>query len=160
MADWLTPEQRRHVMQSIRSRDTGPELAVRRILHRLGFRYRLHKKGLPGRPDLVFGPRRKVIFVHGCFWHAHDCRYGRAPQSRQEYWIPKLKRNRERDLENKTALEALGWNVLTVWECEIRDTAALVIRLTAFLNESQCKLPGVLGAPASEGGAPAEGCEG
>ena len=136
MADWLTEEQRRRVMQAIKSKDTGPEMAVRRMVHRLGYRYRLHKKGLPGRPDLVFAPRKKVIFVHGCFWHAHDCRYGRAPTSRQEYWLPKLKRNRERDAENKAELESLGWEVLTVWECQIKkkDTTALVEALTGFLD--------------------------
>ena len=135
MADWLTQEQRRYVMQSVKSKNTGPEMAVRRIVHGLGYRYRLHKKGLPGRPDLVFAGRKKIIFVHGCFWHAHNCRYGRAPSSRQEYWLPKLERNKERDRENRSDLEAQGWNVLTVWECEIKDTAALVERLTRFLDE-------------------------
>ena len=136
MADWLTKEQRRRVMQAIRGKNTGPELAVRRIVHRLGYRYRLHKKGLPGRPDLVFARRKKVIFVHGCFWHAHDCRYGRAPESRQDYWLPKLKRNRERDIENKADLESLGWEVLTVWECQIKekDKTDLVHLLTSFLD--------------------------
>lgn len=141
MADWLTPAQRRHVMQSVKSKNTGPEMAVRRIVHGLGYRYRLHKKGLPGRPDLVFAGRKKIIFVHGCFWHAHDCRYGRAPSSRQEYWLPKLKRNKERDRENRSALEALGWKVLTVWECEIKDTTALVKRLTEFLGQSAASSP-------------------
>lgn len=136
MADWLTPEQRRRVMQAIKGKDTGPELAVRRIVHRLGYRYRLHKKGLPGRPDLVFARRKKVIFVHGCFWHVHDCRYGRAPESRQEYWLPKLKRNKERDVENREELEALGWEVLTLWECQIRkkDTGQIVDVLRTFLD--------------------------
>ncbi len=136
MADWLTVEQRRRVMQAIKSKDTGPEMAIRRLLHRLGYRYRLHKKGLPGKPDLVFGSRRKVIFVHGCFWHAHDCRYGRAPESRQDYWLPKLRRNKERDAEKLAELEALGWEVLTIWECQIKakDQSGLVDTVTAFLD--------------------------
>ena len=136
MADWLTQEQRRRVMQAIRGKDTGPELAVRRIVHRLGYRYRLHKKGLPGKPDLVFARRKKVIFVHGCFWHAHDCRFGRAPESRPDYWLPKLKRNKERDIENRAELESLGWQVLAVWECQIKeqDETELVDLLTSFLD--------------------------
>ncbi len=123
-------------MQAIRGKDTGPELAVRRIVHRLGYRYRLHKKGLPGRPDLVFARRKKVIFVNGCFWHAHDCQYGRAPESRQDYWLPKLKRTKERDIENRAELESLGWEVLTVWECQIKgkDNTNLVDVLTTFLD--------------------------
>ena len=134
MADWLTPEQRRRVMQAIKSKDTGPEMAVRRLAHRLGYRYRLHRKGLPGRPDLVFGGRKKIIFVHGCFWHAHSCRYGRAPTSREEYWLPKLKRNKERDAENQAKLRELGWSVMVIWECEIKDTAKLIDRITSFLD--------------------------
>ena len=136
MADRITEEKRRRVMQAVKSKDTGPELAVRRIMHKLGYRYRLHKKGLPGRPDLVFARRKKVIFVHGCFWHGHDCRYGRPPESRREYWLPKLERNRERDRENKAELESLGWKVLTVWECQIKrkDTADLVDLLIRFLE--------------------------
>ena len=135
MADWLTPEQRRRVMQAIKSKDTKPEMTVRRLVHRMGYRYRLHKKGLPGRPDLVFGGRRKIIFVHGCFWHAHSCKYGRAPKSRQGYWLPKLKRNKERDAENRSELRELGWRVMTIWECEIKDTAALMNRITEFLDD-------------------------
>ena len=134
MADWLTPEQRRRVMQAIKNKDTGPEMAVRRLVHRLGYRYRLHKKGLPGRPDLVFGGRKKIIFVHGCFWHAHTCRYGRAPTSREEYWLPKLKRNKERDAENQEQLGKLGWSVMVIWECEIKDVAKLTDRITSFLD--------------------------
>ncbi len=134
VTDWLTVEQRRRVMQAVKGKDTGPELTVRRIVHRLGYRYRLHRKGLPGRPDLVFGPSKKVIFVHGCFWHAHNCGHGRMPESRQEYWIPKLIGNKERDQANVAKLKATGWKVLTVWECEIKNTAELVDRLTQFLS--------------------------
>lgn len=139
MADWLTPEQRRRVMQAIKSKDTKPEMTVRRLVHRMGYRYRLHKKGLPGRPDLVFGGRKKIIFVHGCFWHAHNCKYGRPPKSRQDYWLPKLKRNKERDAENRAALRELGWRVMTIWECEIKDTAALMNRITTFLDKQDEK---------------------
>ena len=133
--DWMTPQQRRRVMQAIRSKDTGPEMVVRRMVHGMGFRYRLHRKDLPGRPDLVFGPRKKAIFVNGCFWHAHNCKYGRMPESRREYWIPKLTANKERDALNVAKLEATGWQVLTVWECEIRDAEALALRLREFLEE-------------------------
>ena len=135
MADWLTPEQRRRVMQAVKSKDTGPEMAVRRLVHGMGYRYRLHKKGLPGRPDLVFGGRQKVIFVHGCFWHAHTCRSGRPPTSRQDYWLPKLKRNKERDAENEAKLKELGWRVLVVWECQIKDTPALIDMIKSFLDD-------------------------
>lgn len=134
MADTVSPEKRSQIMQAIKSRNTGPELTVRRLAHRLGYRYRLHRKDLPGRPDLVFPARKKVIFVHGCFWHAHSCKYGRAPQSRQDYWLPKLKRNQERDAENRAELAALGWEVLTLWECELKDLGGLADRLKAFLG--------------------------
>src|ERR1035438_3891223 len=111
MADTRTPEQRRRIMQSVGTRDTGPELKVRRLLFSLGYRYRLNAKKLPGRPDIVFPGRMKAIFVHGCFWHGHGCRKGRAPKSRIEYWKPKLKNNRRRDLAQSRALKTLGWSV-------------------------------------------------
>ena len=108
-------------MSRVRKVDTKPELAVRQLAHRMGYRFRLHRRDLPGTPDLVFPGRRKVIFVHGCFWHRHDCTLaGKVPQKRAEYWGPKLARNVERDEATRAALEALGWKVLTVWECEIR----------------------------------------
>lgn len=111
-----------------------PELAVRRLVHSLGYRYRLHKNCLPGKPDLVFTSRLKVIFVHGCFWHGHTCIDGRAPQSNQSYWGPKLARNRERDAVNEATLEVLGWSVMIVWECETKDREALSRRLRKFLE--------------------------
>ncbi|MGH6850732.1 MAG: very short patch repair endonuclease [Methylocella sp.] len=114
-----------------------PELAVRRLVHCLGYRYRLNRKSLPGKPDLVFGPRRKVIFVHGCFWHGHDepaCLDGRAPRSNQSYWLPKLARNRERDTANIAALKASAWDVLVIWECETGDIEDLKARLMRFLG--------------------------
>jgi DNA mismatch endonuclease, patch repair protein len=122
-------------MQAVKTKDTGPEIAVRRLLHRLGYRYRLHRKDLPGRPDIVFPGRKKAIFVHGCFWHAHDCAKGRAPKSRLEYWGPKLARNVARDAENVAALRTLGWTILTVWQCELHETKALERRLRTFLDE-------------------------
>ena len=136
MPDTRTKEQRRRIMQAVRGRNTGPEWTVRRLLHGLGYRYRLHRRHLPGKPDLVFVSRRKVIFVHGCFWHAHGCRYGRPPKSRLDYWLPKLERNKQRDTEVRTQLEALRWQVLTVWGCELKDLDSLTATLRSFLDES------------------------
>jgi len=135
MADTRTPEQRRRIMQSVGTRDTGPELIVRRIVYGLGHRYRLNVKGLPGRPDIVFPGRMKAIFVHGCFWHGHGCHKGRAPKSRLDYWKPKLKTNKKRDAAQLLALKVLGWSVLTVWQCETTDPKALSSRLSAFLED-------------------------
>ncbi len=134
MADTRTAEQRRRIMQAVKTRDTGPELSVRHILHRLGYRYRLNVKNLPGRPDIVFASRKRVIFVHGCFWHGHGCIKGRAPKSRLDYWAPKLVSNKARDAAQLCALEELGWSVLTVWQCETHDLAALEMRLKHFLG--------------------------
>ena len=134
MADTRTPAQRRRIMQAVNAKDTGPELVVRRLVHRLGYRYRLHRKDLPGTPDLVFPARRRVIFIHGCFWHSHGCRYGRPPKSRQEYWLPKLRRNERRDGNARYALSKLGWTTLTVWQCETRDLERLATRLDSFLR--------------------------
>ncbi len=121
-------------MRAIRSKDMRPELAVRKLVHAMGYRYRLHGKGLPGRPDLVFGPRRKVIFVHGCFWHAHNCKTAHLPKSNRSYWVPKLKRNRERDEKNLVALKEQGWRALIIWECETREERGLKRRLKQFLG--------------------------
>jgi DNA mismatch endonuclease (patch repair protein) len=114
-----------------------PELKVRSLVHKMGYRFRLHRRDLPGKPDLVFGPRRKVIFVHGCFWHSHSCKTAHVPKSNQEYWGPKLKRNKTRDGKNIEALQAGGWQALVVWECEARDEASLRKRLRAFLGTLQ-----------------------
>ena len=136
MADIMTAKERSERMRLIRSRDTKPEWIVRSLLHRMGYRYRLHDKKLPGKPDLVFRSRRKVIFVHGCFWHMHEgCRDGKIPATRQEYWEPKLKKNRQRDLEAQRALEDDGWQVLTVWECEMSGTNDLRDKLVKFLGK-------------------------
>ena len=122
-------------MRRIRSKDTAPELAVRHMLRALGFTgYRLHRKDLPGRPDVAFIGRRKAIVIHGCFWHGHDCKEGlRKPRSNQDYWLPKIERNRQRDAKHLAELTQLGWDVLTVWECELRDLDALAARLAAFM---------------------------
>src|SRR5258708_939446 len=117
-------------MRQIRSKDTKPEMAVRSLVHRLGYRFRLHRDNLPGRPDLVFPRLRKVIFVHGCFWHQHArCIDGRIPKSRNSYWIPKLQANTERDKRQQTNLRKLGWHVLVVWDCETVNAAKLAMRL-------------------------------
>ncbi|MBK3801833.1 DNA mismatch endonuclease Vsr [Azospirillum brasilense] len=122
-------------MRRIRSKDTAPEMAVRRLVHSMGYRYRLHRRDIPGKPDLVFPGRRKVIFIHGCFWHQHPgCREGRPPKSNTAYWVPKLERNKERDQAAYKQLAALGWDTLVVWECETHDVPALAEILTSFLE--------------------------
>ncbi len=121
MSDPFTPEQRSAVMRAVKGRDTTPELAVRRILRAAGIGYRLGGRGLPGRPDLVMKGRRVLVFVHGCFWHGHDCARGeRMPKANADYWSAKIGRNRARDAATLTALQAAGWRVVTVWECEMR----------------------------------------
>ncbi|HEY7296720.1 MAG TPA: very short patch repair endonuclease [Xanthobacteraceae bacterium] len=134
MVDTRTREQRRRIMQSVGQKNTGPEMAVRRLAHRLGFRYRLYRRDLPGSPDLTFPARRKVIFVHGCFWHGHGCQKGRLPKSRRDYWQPKINSNQERDSQAIEKLIAAGWEVLVVWQCETRDPVALAARLRNFLR--------------------------
>lgn len=138
MNDTLTPTARSERMSRVRGKDTGAELTVRRLVHGLGYRFRLHRRDLPGTPDLVFPGRRKVIFVHGCFWHRHpdpDCKLARMPKSRQEFWGPKLEGNRARDLRKEAALIEAGWSVLTVWECELRDQTSLRNKIGTFLGE-------------------------
>ena len=130
----------RRRMAKIGSTGTRPEMLVRRTLHGLGYRFRLHRRDLPGSPDLVFPARRKVIFVHGCFWHRHACTLARkVPRTRQEYWGPKLSRNVERDRIAVSSLEELGWGTLTIWECELADMVSTTARLKRFLGEpGQC----------------------
>jgi len=138
MADIMSPEKRSALMSRIRGRDTLPEKMVRHLLWRAGYRYRLHRKDLPGRPVIVFPGRRKVVFVHGCFWHLHDgCKNVRLPKSRQDFWPPKLLANRERDLRNQQLLRELGWDVLVVWECETADPDALLSKLKCFLDDEE-----------------------
>lgn len=138
MVDILTPEYRSENMRRIKSKGMKPEMLVRRLVHGMGYRYRLHSPNLPGKPDLVFPSRRKVIFVHGCFWHLHgdpDCPDRRgAPRSNLEYWKPKLARNRQRVAEDIAALESAGWAVLVIWECETREPAKLAELVRAFLG--------------------------
>ncbi len=124
-------------MARVRSEDTGVEMVVRKLVHSLGYRYRLHRKDLPGAPDLVFPARRKIIFVHGCFWHQHSCKRGdRRPSSRREYWLAKLARNVARDKRVRRQLRKLGWRTLVVWECQTpsKKLPALMRRLTRFLD--------------------------
>jgi DNA mismatch endonuclease (patch repair protein) len=122
-------------MQRVRGSDTKPELRVRRLAHKLGYRFRLYRRELPGTPDLVFPSRRKVIFVHGCFWHQHDCQLGRKqPTTRREYWAEKFARNSIRNLRVLTQLKELGWDVLVIWECETNDVDCLLKRLSIFLG--------------------------
>lgn len=137
MADKISKVRRSKNMSAIKSKDTKPEMIVRRLVHGLGYRYRLHRKDLPGKPDLVFGPRRKVIFVHGCFWHQHgraECLDGRLPKSNTEYWNEKLARNIERDRENKIRLKEAGWKELTIWECATSERDSLEVKITQFLE--------------------------
>lgn len=121
MPDVVSPAVRSRMMSGIRGADTKPELTVRRLLHARGFRYRLHVKGMPGRPDIVLPKHRTVVFVHGCFWHHHPaCRYATIPDTRREFWLAKLDGNAARDARDRDAIVALGWRVITVWECEVR----------------------------------------
>lgn len=122
-------------MRAVKSRDTKPEMLVRRTVHGMGYRYRLHRKDLPGKPDLVFPSRRKAILIHGCFWHGHDCPRGaRIPKSNRSYWKRKISRNKERDAKSLTEMTRRGWSVLTVWECQMKDEDALHSRLRRFLE--------------------------
>lgn len=139
VVDRLTPEQRSANMRSIRSKGMKPEMVVRRLVHGMGFRYRLHRHDLPGRPDMIFQSRRKVIFVHGCFWHQHTdpkCKLAHRPRSNVEYWESKLNRNQKRDHENYRNLSLAGWRVLTLWECEVKQISRseLAVRLRKFLD--------------------------
>jgi DNA mismatch endonuclease (patch repair protein) len=131
----ISAETRSSMMRSVQSKDTEPEMLVRRYLHKLGFRYLLHDKRLPGRPDLVFPLKKRVIFVHGCFWHQHSgCRHGHAPKSRLEYWLPKLRKNVLRDEAARLELSRLGWSSLVIWECELEDMSLAGGRAIDFLS--------------------------
>ncbi|PKB14108.1 T/G mismatch-specific endonuclease [Novosphingobium kunmingense] len=140
MADIVDPQTRSRMMSGIRGKNTQPEMLVRRVLHAMGYRYRLHARELPGKPDIVFRRRRIAIFVHGCFWHRHPdpaCRLARMPKSRVDFWQPKLEGNRARDEANVAALEAMGWKVLLVWECQLRDREQLGNMLRRFIEGTQ-----------------------
>ncbi len=125
-------------MRAIRSKDMMPELVLRSLVYKLGCRFRLHRKGLPGKPDLAFASRRRVIFVHGCFWHSHSCKTAHVPKSNQNYWLPKLRRNQARDEKNVQLLASMGWDALTIWECETRDAVGVEKRVKAFLGNTGC----------------------
>lgn len=132
--DTRTPEQRRRIMQSVGQKNTKPEVALRRVLHRLGYRYRIHRKDLPGRPDLVFPSRKKVVFVHGCFWHGHNCSKGRLPKSRPEFWVPKIEGNKARDARAIDRLTEMGWETHVVWQCEMKYPERVAEDLATFLG--------------------------
>ena len=135
MTDVYGPEKRSAVMRRVKGRDTTPEKTVRRLLTRLGARYRLHRKDLPGKPDIVMPGRRLALFVHGCFWHGHDCARGaRVPKANRDYWTAKVARNRARDVAAREALTASGWRVETLWECELKDEGAVTARLDDLLR--------------------------
>jgi DNA mismatch endonuclease (patch repair protein) len=148
MTDVYGPEKRSAVMRRVKGRDTAPELTVRRALTKLGARYRLHRKDLPGNPDIVMPGRRLALFVHGCFWHGHDCARGaRVPKQNRDYWVAKVARNVARDAKSREALAALGWRVETIWECELKDAAALEARLGPLLGGGGSKPPPPLPPP-------------
>lgn len=136
MTDVFSESKRSWIMSRVRAKDTCPELAVRSLTHRLGYRFRLHCKDLPGKPDLVFAARKKVIFVHGCFWHGHKCARGRRlPKAHQSYWCEKIRRNVGRDAEHERDLVCMGWRTLVIWECQTRDPETLGAAITRFLDE-------------------------
>lgn len=149
MADTMTPEQRHRCMAAIKGKNTKPELMVRRYLHALGLRYSLHSRRLPGKPDLVFTRLRTVIFVNGCFWHGHDnCHAFKMPKSRTAYWTEKIGRNRRRDAENIAKLQAMGWNVIVVWECQLRTVESRIATLYPIGRQLLDLRDGTVSAPA------------
>ena len=138
MTDIVDSNRRSELMARIRGQDTTPELAVRRIAHRMGLRFRLHRKDLPGRPDLVFPKHRLAVFVHGCFWHRHEgCRYASTPKSRTAFWTEKFASNVDRDARQEAALGTLGWRVFVIWECEVKDEAAVERRLAVLIRRER-----------------------
>lgn len=142
MVDTLTRAERSERMKRVRSKDTKPEMVVRRLVHGMGYRYRLHRRFLPGTPDLVFSSRKKVIFVHGCFWHRHpnpECKLARLPKSRLDFWKPKLEGNRRHDDEVQASLRDMDWEILVVWECQINDKEQLENIIYAFLEGGTCE---------------------
>ncbi len=135
MADIVSLSKRKEMMSSVKQRHTKPEITVRKLLHRLGYRFRLHSKKLPGTPDIVLPKYKSVIFVHGCFWHQHEgCRKARRPTSNVEFWNEKLDKNIKRDKRKESELKDLGWKVLTIWDCEIKDESSLIEKIKLFLQ--------------------------
>ncbi len=136
MADRITKEQRSRNMARVKNKNTAPELKVRKILHRLGFRFRLHRSDLPGNPDIVLPRHHKIIFVHGCFWHGHSCPRGKRPSTKQDFWNHKLDSNIKRDKTNQKKLKELGWKVLVLWECAVKDTQKLEEKILDFMKNA------------------------
>jgi DNA mismatch endonuclease, patch repair protein len=133
--DILTPEERSNRMRLIRSKNTAVEVQVRRMIHSMGYRYRLHSRNLPGKPDLVFSSKKSVIFIHGCFWHSHDgCKLARRPKSNQQYWDSKLESNKLRDFEALQSLDRIGWKSLVIWECELSNPDSIRTKVKKFLK--------------------------
>jgi DNA mismatch endonuclease (patch repair protein) len=132
--DTISKAERSALMSRIRSKDTQPECNVRSLLHSLGYRFRLHRSDLPGKPDIVLPRHRKIILVHGCFWHGHSCQLASKPKTNRTYWTPKIRYNRDRDQRNLTALQEQGWAVLVLWECEIRRGTGLLTKIQLFMN--------------------------
>lgn len=132
--DTRSSAKRSEIMSAVRTKDTGPELSVRKLLSAQGYRYRLHRKDLPGCPDIVFPSRHKVIFVHGCFWHGHRCNKGRLPKSHLRYWRPKIEKNKKRDTSNVAKLRRLGWSVMIVWQCQLKNLPAVEHKICNFLD--------------------------
>ena len=142
MTDVFSPEKRSAVMRRVKSTGTSPEVKVRKVLTRMGLRYRLHRKDLPGKPDIVMAGRKLVLNIHGCFWHGHDCARGaRMPKANRPYWEAKIARNRARDIAHRAALEAMGWRAVTLWECELKDEAGVEARLQAALTPTPRPTP-------------------
>lgn len=140
--DFVTPDKRSKIMRGVKSEHTRPEVRLRSLLHGQGYRFRLHRKDLPGRPDLCLPKYRATIFMNGCFWHHHQgCSHGRIPASNRAFWEAKIARTQQRDIRNKMALETLGWNVVTVWECELSNESALLLRVGRELKDSPRKIP-------------------
>lgn len=136
--DKINPEKRSWVMAQVRGFNTKPEKIIRSLLHRLGYRFRIHRKDLPGKPDIVLPKFRTVIFVHGCFWHSHpSCKHARIPETNEDYWLQKLNKNKIRDIQNKILLENNGWHVLIIWECELKNMELVQKRLINFFSSFQ-----------------------
>jgi len=135
--DRVSKDVRSRIMSCVKTKNTSAEMLLRSVVHRMGYRYALHRKDLPGKPDLVFSSRRKIIFVHGCFWHGHHCRYGRLPKSRESYWSPKIDGNVVRDRKQQRLLRSQGWSVMTVWQCQLKKTDSLTDRIRRFLDDEQ-----------------------
>ena len=137
--DTRTSEKRSEIMSVVRTKNTGPELLVRKLLSAQGYRYRLHRNDMPGRPDIVFPGRCKIVLVHGCFWHGHRCTKGQLPKSRLNYWKPKIAANKKRDARNLVELRRSGWTTLVVWQCELKNGKTLMRKLKAFLGRSNSR---------------------